>query len=320
VHNQRSNKALTEDRIEMLKELDFPWTVHGGISEAKSSKKAHSAPRPLGTKISNHRVSPPKSSDSKLKVLKLKTTGLPSFSSSQVVGRKRKEGPAVDVSHAAPPPPAKRKKTARGKASRSRKSSSRRVERSSKGSDPVPDAAPSSGAGTMALASGREKRYATYESIWVSKYQALQRFKSVYGHTQVPSTYPSDQPLSNWIRNQRSAHNRGELKKDRVDRLNELDPRWRNGWLVGPADGSGRKADQGSGRRGKATASLKDDGSGDVAESPDVALSSMTVTVPETSAVLDASCAEYKKNASDPAKLVVASIAWSPAPDAYRDL
>jgi hypothetical protein len=332
VHNQRYSKALTQKRIEILEDLGFPWTLQRGNNKEESSKKlsfkkvksealrSASAPRPFGTSHVNRQLSPPKASNAPLKVLTLKTPGL--NLSSQVVGRKRKDGPAADASFAPQRPPNKSQTRFQGKASGSHMG----CQKQRMVSDAIPDVSPSWVAGTMALSSSKEKRYATYDKIWAAKYEALKRFKKIYGHTLVPSSYPSDQPLSNWVRNQRNAYMRGELKQDRVDRLNELDNNWLNrGWLNGvlisssSANGTQEGRDQVSSDR--QDASLKNGGSENLAKSPHVAvISRMSVTAPEVSTSVDATCVAYKNHASDPTKLVLASIAWSPAPDTYRDV
>jgi len=61
---------------------------------------------------------------------------------------------------------------------------------------------------------------------WDSQFRRLLVYRRRHGHCEVPARYAEDPALGRWIAAQRSLHRSGNLKRDRVHRLNELGFSW----------------------------------------------------------------------------------------------
>ena len=75
-------------------------------------------------------------------------------------------------------------------------------------------------------ASSRAKREATYQARWDKHFAKLVAFKKRFGHCDVPCHWPEDRLFGRWISHQRSFRNQGQLKPQRVARLEELGFKW----------------------------------------------------------------------------------------------
>lgn len=64
------------------------------------------------------------------------------------------------------------------------------------------------------------------QKVWDSHFQRLVEFKKKNGHTMVPTYYPEDRALGNWVRNQRLNYKMGTLKEYRLSKLNEIGFMW----------------------------------------------------------------------------------------------
>ncbi len=65
-----------------------------------------------------------------------------------------------------------------------------------------------------------------YEDLWEFRFDQLREFKAVHGHCNVPYRYPIDPTLGRWVQNQREFRKKRTLRKDRVERLEELGFQW----------------------------------------------------------------------------------------------
>jgi hypothetical protein len=59
---------------------------------------------------------------------------------------------------------------------------------------------------------------------WEERYWQLLNYKQVHGHCRVPRQNPS---LGRWVENQRQFYRKGALKRDRIDKLNEIGFIWK---------------------------------------------------------------------------------------------
>ncbi len=66
----------------------------------------------------------------------------------------------------------------------------------------------------------------TVEAQWEEKFERLVAFKEREGHANVPSHYPVDVELANWVGNQRSFKRRGRLTPERIARLEAIGFSW----------------------------------------------------------------------------------------------
>lgn len=291
VHNQRYSKALTQERIDILNDLDFAWTAIDTPQvsikkKAKTGKDAGtiiretSSPRPLGNHDANRRVDRATSSVSK------------AVHSRRQVERKRKEPPTPSIT-----PSTSRKAPKTGAV--------KFPPPSSRGQEKIVQKASKKGTkGSLSKGSidDSEARLAVYDGMWTKKFNALRAYFAVHGDTFVPATYPSNQPLSNWIRNQRSAFRRGDLLQDRIDRLDKLSA----DWAKPHADKAPIAELMG--------APYEDKSSSPEEPCPDKSpvLSAVDLTVPEAYEVVTGSQVAYTGNVTDESKQVIASIVWSP--------
>lgn len=61
------------------------------------------------------------------------------------------------------------------------------------------------------------------DAAWLENYQKLVEYKERSGHCHVPSKDPI---LGGWVRNQRKANNKNEIRKDRKRKLNKIGFDW----------------------------------------------------------------------------------------------
>jgi len=61
------------------------------------------------------------------------------------------------------------------------------------------------------------------EERWQTRYEELKVYKLANGHCHVPRGYPSNPPLATWVYNQRLVNKEGKMKKERKEKLDELD-------------------------------------------------------------------------------------------------
>mmetsp|Transcript_23009 Transcript_23009/g.47800 ORF Transcript_23009/g.47800 Transcript_23009/m.47800 type:complete len:321 (+) Transcript_23009:156-1118(+) len=66
----------------------------------------------------------------------------------------------------------------------------------------------------------------SYEDLWEFRFDQLKEFKAVNGHCNVPYRYSIDPTLGRWVQNQREFRKKRTLRKDRVERLEELGFQW----------------------------------------------------------------------------------------------
>lgn len=66
----------------------------------------------------------------------------------------------------------------------------------------------------------------SYEDLWEFRFDQLREFKAVHGHCNVPYRYSIDPTLGRWVQNQREFRKKRTLRKDRVERLEELGFQW----------------------------------------------------------------------------------------------
>jgi hypothetical protein len=68
------------------------------------------------------------------------------------------------------------------------------------------------------------------EAFWEEMFTALVEYKQIHGNCKVPNQYDKNQQLGQWVQHQRQAKKKGELSKERIERLNSL------GFLWSPLD------------------------------------------------------------------------------------
>jgi len=66
------------------------------------------------------------------------------------------------------------------------------------------------------------------EQSWLLKYQDLKEFTNKFGHPNVPSSFKENKTLASWVNNQRINRKKEILAKERIEKLNELNFRWKN--------------------------------------------------------------------------------------------
>jgi hypothetical protein len=64
------------------------------------------------------------------------------------------------------------------------------------------------------------------ETLWEDMFATLAEFKKVHGHCDVPSRWPENLSLANWVGTQRIARNKGTITEDRIKRLDDLGFEW----------------------------------------------------------------------------------------------
>lgn len=69
----------------------------------------------------------------------------------------------------------------------------------------------------------------THAAQWEMHFAKLAAFQQQFGHFEVPTPWTEDQPLANWVRNQRQAYAINQLKPDRQQRLEQIGFNWRCG-------------------------------------------------------------------------------------------
>ena len=62
---------------------------------------------------------------------------------------------------------------------------------------------------------------------WKQMYASLAKFKEIYGHCNVPDNFTEIPKLTNWIKYQRVAFEKGTLSNEKVEKLEKLDFLWR---------------------------------------------------------------------------------------------
>jgi hypothetical protein len=65
------------------------------------------------------------------------------------------------------------------------------------------------------------------DSIWDERYLELISFKETNGHCDVTAKYTENPKLGKWVSWQRSSYRKGELTKERIDKLNQLGFVWK---------------------------------------------------------------------------------------------
>lgn len=68
--------------------------------------------------------------------------------------------------------------------------------------------------------------WAPADKVWCEMYERLQKYKRKHGDCDVPSSYPADPNLANWVANQRHRKKMGSLSTDRVQKLNSVGFIW----------------------------------------------------------------------------------------------
>lgn len=68
--------------------------------------------------------------------------------------------------------------------------------------------------------------WAPADKVWNELFQRLVKYKKRHGDCDVPSSYPSDTILANWVANQRHRRKMGTLCESRVKRLTDLGFVW----------------------------------------------------------------------------------------------
>jgi hypothetical protein len=82
-----------------------------------------------------------------------------------------------------------------------------------------------------------------YGDDWEKGFEALVRFTEREGHARVPKSYvENDFKLGQWVSGQRTVKNKGQLRKDREERLNAI-PGWTWTPLASGQDGNRQASD-----------------------------------------------------------------------------
>ena len=68
--------------------------------------------------------------------------------------------------------------------------------------------------------------WAPADKVWNEMFARLIKFKKKHGNCDVPSSYPSDPNLANWVANQRHRKKMGSLSAERVQKLTETGFVW----------------------------------------------------------------------------------------------
>ena len=68
--------------------------------------------------------------------------------------------------------------------------------------------------------------WAPADRVWNEMYQRLVKYKAKHGDCNIPSAFPSDPDLANWVANQRHRKKIGSLSADRAHRLDEIGFLW----------------------------------------------------------------------------------------------
>ena len=74
-----------------------------------------------------------------------------------------------------------------------------------------------------------ENSYQNIEGVepqWLDKYQQLKRYFQQYGDCNVPQKYKENPSLGSWVNTQRQHYKKGELLKEKVNLLNQLNFVW----------------------------------------------------------------------------------------------
>ncbi|RKZ83353.1 MAG: hypothetical protein DRR19_19260 [Candidatus Parabeggiatoa sp. nov. 1] len=61
---------------------------------------------------------------------------------------------------------------------------------------------------------------------WEDNFTALIEFKKIYGHCNVPNRWDKNPKLGIWVQRQRQNNKKGEISKERIERLNKLEFVW----------------------------------------------------------------------------------------------
>jgi hypothetical protein len=78
-----------------------------------------------------------------------------------------------------------------------------------------------------------------YESPnWDRKFEELLAYKKRFGHCDVPARWPENRPLAHWVDNQRCWRRRGELRQDRIQRLDDIGFSWSTRFSLNKPRGS----------------------------------------------------------------------------------
>ena len=64
------------------------------------------------------------------------------------------------------------------------------------------------------------------EFVWEKRFAALKEYKNNHGDCNVPSDWPENKQLENWVRTQRTSYRKGKLSDDRIKRLEDLGFEW----------------------------------------------------------------------------------------------
>jgi hypothetical protein len=65
-----------------------------------------------------------------------------------------------------------------------------------------------------------------FDQRWEEKFQRLVEYQKIHGHCRVPSYWPKDQKLANWVRAQHVRHQDKAIRKDRAERLESIGFVW----------------------------------------------------------------------------------------------
>ena len=66
----------------------------------------------------------------------------------------------------------------------------------------------------------------SHEARWNDRYQELESYFEIHGHSDVPRNYEENPSLANWVAIQRSCYKKKTLKQQRIDLLNKLNFTW----------------------------------------------------------------------------------------------
>lgn len=68
--------------------------------------------------------------------------------------------------------------------------------------------------------------WAPADKVWGEMFERLLKYKKKHGDCDVPSSFPADSNLANWVANQRHRKKMNSLASDRVQKLNEVGFLW----------------------------------------------------------------------------------------------
>jgi len=67
-----------------------------------------------------------------------------------------------------------------------------------------------------------------FEALWEERFAEIRAFKEKHGHARVPTSWAKNRRLGKWIMHQRELYRKGEMRRDRAERLDRVGKEWRS--------------------------------------------------------------------------------------------